>query len=103
MMILRNWMARWASENQPSNGFNAPEPGLLVINGEVYGHPKRKDGTRITTSPVVGAEGRIVRTASGSAYKLEEPSPEYLAWLTTNKIPFDAENPIRMGSAPAKR
>lgn len=103
MMILRNWMARWASESLPGNGFHAPEPGPLVLHGEVYGHPKRVDGTRITTSPVVGVEGRVVRTASGSEYRLEEPSPEYMAWLAANKIPFDAEHPIRLVSALPRR
>ena len=99
MMILRNW----ACERLPGNGFDAPESRPLVLHGEVYGHPKRTDGMRVTTSPAVGVEGRVVRTASGSEYRLEEPSPEYMAWLTANKIPFDAEHPIRLVSALAKR
>lgn len=39
--------------------------------GQVYGDPKRPDGTLVTTSRIVSRDGATAVTASGSEYDLD--------------------------------
>jgi len=52
----------------------------IFLYGKVYGHPKYKDGKRITTSRVMECKNGVVTTRSGSEYKLLEPDPQYVEW-----------------------
>jgi hypothetical protein len=65
IMQLRNW------------SFGIDTPGR--VSGEVYGNPKFADGTFVTTSRITAVDpvAKVVRTHSGSLYKLEEPVADY--------------------------
>jgi hypothetical protein len=48
---------------------------------------------KITTSNIVAAHGRLVRTYSGSVYELGEPNERYRLWLGDK---YDPINPVRV-------
>lgn len=64
------------------------------LGGRVYGHPDFPDGSFVTTSRVMSAEGRQVTTESGTVYRLGEPSKDYLRWLKDNNLSYDPEHPV---------
>lgn len=91
MYILRNW-----SVIEDDDGYTAPELRRMVLIGEVYGHPKYKDGSMIKTSVVITSEGRTIQTKSGTYYRLDEPSQMYLDWLKENNLVLDEKQPIKI-------
>jgi len=70
MIVFKNWFI----ENRVRNDFQAPELGVKVLNGNVYGHPSFPDGSFIHTSPIVGIEDmgdhKDIITKSGSRYSV---------------------------------
>lgn len=92
-------LSNWACEfPDGSSDYHAPELRGLCLVGDVTGHPRRPDGTRVQTSPIVAVDGRQIRTRSGSVYHLEgDPHPAYLAWLAECGRDYDAEQPIKVG------
>jgi hypothetical protein len=75
--------------------YQAPETTGLCVAGAVFGHPKKPDGMRVTTSPIVRVEGRNFWTRTGSAYVIEgDPEPKYLAFLKSIGRGYDAERPL---------
>jgi hypothetical protein len=89
-VTLDEWEVTYADEDP----FMAPEQTGIVLVGKVTGHPKKPDGTRVSTSRVLRAKGRRVSTESGTVYLLREPSAEYRAWLAEHRPNWDPENPI---------
>lgn len=87
---LENWSVVGA------NPYDPPELCPPQLAGEVHGREGIEDGKRIRTSSLVEANGRTVKTATGSTYILGCPSPDYVEWMKKNDIKFDPENPIRM-------
>lgn len=83
---------RW-SVGVGGDGYQAPEVCGIVLHGVVTGHPRKADGSEVTTSRVRKVEGRVVLTNSGNTYLLGEPHPEY-----AEKYPaaLDPENPIKV-------
>ncbi len=77
------------------NAFAAPEDRHLLLVGVVAGHPRKADGIRLQTSPIVSAAGRVARTASGTEYHLLEACEEYLEYLAREGHPFDPEDPLK--------
>ncbi|KKN15762.1 hypothetical protein LCGC14_0982610, partial [marine sediment metagenome] len=67
------------------------------IAGQVYGHKKHIDGHRITTSKIIEINGNMIKTNSGSIYKLEEPDPQYVEWCEKegHYVPTNIE-PIKL-------
>lgn len=88
-------IVNWSCENARRDPFCAPETAGLVVTGVVYGHPRKPDGAKVTTSPIVEVHGREFVTASGNRYELGDPAPEYVAWLETIGKPYDPAHPIR--------
>jgi hypothetical protein len=83
----------------------APEQSYHVLAGEVYGHPKKADGSLVKTSAIEKIDGRIITTESGSVYRLGRISRKYRRWLRKEGIEYDRKNPIkdkRCGNAQAK-
>ena len=71
-MRLENWAV------VIKDPYVAPELQTPCLAGEVYGSEKFADGTSITTSGIVGAEGNnTILTHSGSRYELGGIDPEY--------------------------
>jgi hypothetical protein len=86
----------WSVKTLPGQEYMAPEVAVRVLEGRVYGHPRKPDGRMIVTSDLVSAEGRVVKTHSGSVYLLGAIDPKYLAWMRENGFEYDPENPIKM-------
>ena len=91
LCTLKNWAVRRGN----SNPYMAPEAMSTLLEGEVYHHPKLKDGEIITTSPVINSLDNIVETQN-SFYELKEPCVTYQAWCESEGITIDPENPIKL-------
>jgi hypothetical protein len=74
--ILENWGVVFGGAVDP---YKAPEQLKHYLNGDVSGHPRHLDGTNVTTSSIVevDSENRVIKTKSGSCYKLGKPSVAY--------------------------
>ena len=70
---IENW-SLVASSWDP---YRAPEQVGMSIQGEVYNHPRFRDGKSVITSTIVGKRGNKVITYSGSHYSLGEPAEMY--------------------------
>lgn len=70
-------LENWGVVSIPSNPCQAPELGIMCLSGEIYNSTKFKDGTSVTTSEVIGKDGDMVVTYSGSKYELGQPHPTY--------------------------
>lgn len=77
------------------DGYDPPEVAGVILTGTVFGHPRKPDGTNVSTSRIVGIDGHRIETESGTVYQLGTPLPAYLDYLRNKGIPFDPENPIR--------
>jgi hypothetical protein len=87
---LRNWICA----GDPRQEYVSLEERDLVLHGQVFGHHDMLDGMKITTTPIIWADGREVVTASGTHYRLEDPDPRYVAWLVEQGTPLDEEAPL---------
>ncbi len=84
----------WELVAAPENPYQAPEIWPLRLQGEVYGHDRFEDGESITTSRIVHAEGKFVRT-NNNEYILGEPSEKYAAWYKEKHgVELDADSPF---------
>lgn len=88
--VLKNWAVR-----AKANPYMAPEAHATILEGEVYHHPKLKDGEQITTSPIISTMDNIVETVN-SFYELKEPCVTYQAWCESEGITIDPDNPIKI-------
>jgi len=77
-MRLENWLVTGTPDP-----YQPPEQQRKQISGEVYGHPTRRDGQRIRTTPICSVDGNVV-TTQNSVYTLGEPAPEFVEWCREN-------------------
>lgn len=70
---LENWSLRYVPDP-----YLPPELCKMVLYGEVYNHPRFKDGEKIITSMIekITAIGTII-TYSGTEYEIGKPEEEY--------------------------
>ena len=78
------------------DAYTPPEFRTISLHGAVSGHPNFPDGSKITTSPVVKAESRVITTRSGKVYMLGEVDPGYLTYLLSIGREYNHESPIRV-------
>ncbi len=72
----------------------------MRLSGFVTGHPKKRDGKLIVTSPVTKTDGRLVTTASGNVYELVgEPDPSFLAFLESIGRQYNSDAPLVVRAA----
>ena len=86
VMRLENWELSYLDNWVPVK-FQNPS-----FSGEVYGHPKFKDGERIITGNVVGFKDGVFKTYSGSLYSLGKVLKEY-----ENEFPNAKERVLEAG------
>ena len=86
----------WGVDVAPGDPYQPPEIRGLVLWGVVTGHPRKADGTRVTTSRIVAAEGRVVTTSSGTKYRLGRVSRRYARWCRDKGIRLDRRQPVRV-------
>lgn len=86
----------WSIGPAEDSFYLAPELRSYVLQGVVYGHPKKSDGKKIRSSRIVSVlSGRSVQTLY-TVYELGEPSADYLDWLKSNGYDYDPENPLKV-------
>ena len=86
-MRLVNWSVR-------ADPYKAPEQCGSWLTGEVFGRDGVEDGTRISTSELASAAGRVVTTRSGSLYRLGRVCPKYRAFLRERGIKYARRQPV---------
>lgn len=67
MITLDHWSVQ-------QGAYRAPELGFQIVG-------RRPDGKTVITSTVVETHGRVMRTMSGSLYRLGAVDPKYAAFL----------------------
>lgn len=72
MITLENW-----SVVTNADAYTPPELIVGRLTGMVYGHPNHYDGKEVVTSPVIGCQGDLIVTKTGSLYGLGKIDPEY--------------------------
>ena len=77
-------MQNWALFSLSQNPYQAPEVMGQALGGEVYGHPRHKDGKRVITSRIIEKGNGIVKTLN-TTYILGDVDPEYLAAFPTSE------------------
>ncbi len=88
---IRNWAV--VTKGGP---YQAPECCRSGILGDVYNHPEFPDGSKVRTSHIVSAKGRLIQCHSRQ-YLLDGPPCEgYVKYCYENKILLDLENPIKV-------
>jgi hypothetical protein len=70
------------------NSFAAPELSILVVCGDF-------NNKKIQTSKILDVDGAFIKTVN-SVYKLGDPAPEFIQWLSDNNKSFDPKNPIKV-------
>lgn len=70
-------LENWSFIVRSGDPYTAPELISGQLAGNVYNHPRFKDGEPVVTSLVVKEENGKVVTYSGSRYELGEPNPAY--------------------------
>jgi len=81
----------WSMRGDP---YTAPELNPMRLQGVVYGHSRKPDGKRVTTSHIVAVQGRCVKTNSGTVYRLGTVEPAYRAFLREHRPNWDWRKPI---------
>lgn len=67
---------------EPSSPYQPPELWSKCIQGNVYGHPRFKDGTFVTTSSIETLDVPNKKaTTLNTDYELGEVDPAFLAWI----------------------
>ena len=89
MYKLENWSVI-------GNSYQAPEIRQLTLRGQVYNHPKYKDGEIILTSNITNVDGKHITTRNNNIYILGKVYQEYLEWMWENNIIYNEENPIKI-------
>jgi hypothetical protein len=77
-----------------SDVYTPPEHAVLALQGNVTGHPIKKDGQYIVTSQMLSAKGRIV-TCLNRKYYLGKIDPKYRRWLRKERPDWNWREPIR--------
>lgn len=86
----------WSVAPAPGQEYTAPEMASKVLVGKVYGHPRKADGKVVRTSGIVAAQGREVKTSSGTTYRLGAIDPKYRQWMRDNGIEYNPKQPIKV-------
>jgi hypothetical protein len=55
---------------------------------------RSSDGHEVRTTPVVSAEGRMVRTSSGTLYRLGRPHADFVLYQGRDGLTIDEERPF---------
>jgi hypothetical protein len=99
VVIMKDWAV---VGDDTGNPYRAPEYAPPHLHGRVFGHPRKADGSEVTTSRIVSVEGRRIETRH-TVYWLEgPPEPTYVAWCNEHGIPPPTEAvPIRLVLAAA--
>jgi hypothetical protein len=79
-------LENWSIVIRNFDPYKAPELLGQYLHGEVYDSVRFKDGSRITTSRIVGVYGELIETKSGNRYELGIIDSEY------EKLYPDAKN-----------
>jgi hypothetical protein len=65
-----------------------------TISGVVNGHPHHADGRKLRVGPIVYVKGRLIRTTSGTLYRLGRIDPRYRMWLRDQHLDYNPKQPL---------
>lgn len=86
-------LKNWSIVGYPGDEYRAPEARTVHFQGIVVEREGFEVGGALRTSPVVGAEGKVVSTRSGSEYEMVgEPDPMWISWLADQGKEPDPHN-----------
>lgn len=71
-MLLEDWCL-----SKEQNPYIAPELQVTYLHGNVYGHPRFRDGHPVRTSAIKGLKDGFIETISGSLYELGKVREDY--------------------------
>lgn len=72
-------LERWFFKKEPISPYQAPELWPLALAGHVFGHPKFKDDTIISSSRIISVDTDNMRVKTvHSLYILGEPNPNWI-------------------------
>jgi hypothetical protein len=79
MPILINWKF----VGRVKDAYTPPELSVLCLEGEVYSHPKKQDGTIVTTSKImdIDLKERKVTTRNNDYTITGPPDAGWVEWL----------------------
>jgi hypothetical protein len=86
---LTDWCVR---RDNGGNPFLAPELCTPYLTGK----SEKRGGKRVSTNTIDAVNGRLVRTKSGSVYRLGRIMPSYRAWMREQGWEYDPKQPIKM-------
>lgn len=92
IIYLENWSVVYPNKDP----YTPPEAAKASLHGTADNHPKLGRNAEVTTSSIVSAKGRFVKTYSGHTYELGKPHPNYLVWLKANGIKLDENQPVKI-------
>lgn len=76
--MINSFIENWSICTIPSpDPLAPPECSVKILCGDVYNHPKFKDGTYVQTSMTIGVRDGKILTHSGSMYELGDVDTEY--------------------------
>lgn len=81
----------WAIVSLHNDPYMSPELNPKCLSG--YRDQSEK---KVLTTPIAKIDGRTVTTRSGSVYLLEDISDTYKAWMDSEGIPYDPDNPVHI-------
>lgn len=64
------------------------------LQGYLVDRNKIQDNDYHVTEKIEIVQGRLVMTSDGNVYYLDDPNPNYQAWLVRKNGVFDPDNPI---------
>lgn len=72
----------WSLQREILDGYRAPEDGFYCLVGDVYDHPKKKDGSHVATSRLIelSVSNRKAITQN-TTYVLGKPDATWALWL----------------------
>lgn len=98
-MSLENMVVRlleWSVVAPNGDPYHAPEFLPRYLHGIAENHPDFPPGTRVTTSRIKAAKGRVVQTGSRSYELVGPPAGGYFEYLLQCGIALDPHEPVKV-------
>lgn len=95
-------LQNWSMVCTNNDGYTAPELLNFCLAGIAINHPSRpnKPKWNCVTSTISKADGKYVKTNSGSVYKLGEPMREFAEYILMQNPNWDKDDPFKKKKQP---
>jgi len=89
---LENWSVVFMN----ADVYTPPEDRKRHLRGIADHHPRLGEDVPVTTSAIISAKGRVVKTEGGKYYQLGKPDENYLVYLSVSNLKLDEANPVKV-------